>query len=136
VESIVNSTAVLDSIRAVLRDFYDRVFADQMIGFYFVGLDKDRLIQAELEFTVSALGGSMMYTGRSVAGVHRPLRIAGGHFDRRLMILKETLSVHSLPVEVSNKWIAHTLKLRSVITGDGDGECQHKPPTMPPTEQL
>ena len=124
----------LGSLRVVLEDFYNRVFADTMIGFYFAGRDKARLVEKELELTLNALGGPVSYSGRPLTEVHRPLRIAGGHFDRRLQILKEAMAAHDLPIEIRNAWIEHTVKLRSLITGDSTGECQHKPPQKSSTE--
>lgn len=117
-------------IRTILEDFYDRVFSDLMIGFYFEGKDKSRLIEKELELTLSSLGlTEVTYSGLSMAEAHGRLRIPGGHFDRRLQILKETLATHAktLPMEISIKWLAHTEKLRPLITGDKSGECDHKP---------
>ena len=99
-----------------------------MIGFYFAGRDKARLVEKEFELTLNALGGAVSYSGRPLTEVHRPLRIAGGHFDRPLQILKETLAAYDLPKEICDQWIEHTVKLRPLITGDSTGECEHKPP--------
>lgn len=121
-------------LRAVLEDFYDRVFSDPMIGFYFEGKDKARLVQKELELTGQIVGVSTHTwndpheSERFLSKVHQPLRIAGGHFDRRLQILKETLQDHrdELSTEVCERWIEHQLRLRPLITGDALGECQHQ----------
>ncbi len=116
----------LEKIRNVLKDFYDHVFLDTMIGFYFKDKNKTHLIEKEYELTLNALGGTVSYTGRPLSSVHMPLKIAGGHFDRRLEILKNTLKAHDLPQEISRSWIEHTIKLRSLITGDKPGECQQE----------
>jgi hypothetical protein len=43
-----------DKLRAVIEDFYARIFDDVMIGFLFAGKDRRRLIDKEYELTVDA----------------------------------------------------------------------------------
>lgn len=110
-------------LREVLADFYDRVFADTMIGFFFAKADKTRLIDKELELTLRALGADVEYTGRSMRSAHSAHHIMGGQFDRRLQILRETLADHDIPDAVRDAWISHTQSLRSEVTADPEGEC-------------
>jgi hemoglobin len=112
-----------DALRAVLVDFYDRVFADVMIGFLFDGKDKARLVQREYELTARFLGADIPYTGRPMRQAHAQSPILGGHFDRRLEILRQTIAAHGVDAEVAAAWIDHTLALRSQITPDGSAEC-------------
>mgnify|MGYP001592958013 CR=1 FL=1 len=81
-----------DGLRRVIADFYDRLFADVMIGFLFAGKDKQRLIDREYEFTAHFLGADVAYTGRPLRQAHARSPILGGHFERRLQILRNTLS--------------------------------------------
>jgi len=110
-------------LREILEDFYDRVFADRMIGFYFQGRSKERLVEKELELTRSILGESIKYTGKPMKEAHFPLRIMGGHFDRRNQILKETIEDHNLCETAARRWLEHARGLRNQITRDGAGEC-------------
>jgi len=113
------------ALRRVVSDFYNRVFADVMIGFFFVGKDKARLIEREYELAARMLGGSVPYAGRPMREAHRRHPILGGHFDRRLQILKETLKDHSIPPEATTVWVEHTQRLRSQITSDRGSDCNH-----------
>lgn len=114
-----------EALRAVITDFYDRVFPDVMIGFMFQGKDKRQLIQREWEFTAGFLGApGVTYTGRAMRVAHAPHRIFGGHFERRLQILRETLADHGVAAAVQQAWIDHTLALRSQITTDQGSECK------------
>ncbi|HEX4452190.1 MAG TPA: group 1 truncated hemoglobin [Kofleriaceae bacterium] len=114
-----------ETLRAVLADFYDRVFADVMIGFLFQGKDKARLIQLESELASRMLGASdVTYTGRPMRVAHAQSPIFGGHFERRLQILRETLRDHDIDPEVQRVWIEHTEALRSQITKDKGSECK------------
>jgi len=112
------------ALRAVLEDFYDRVFADVMIGFLFRGKDRERLVQKELELALELLGAPVEYTGLPLREVHARHRIFGGQFSRRLQLLKETLADHGVPEPVREAWIRHTLELRPLVTSDAPDECR------------
>ena len=105
-----------DALRAVITDFYDRLFADVMIGYLFVGKDKQQLIDREWEFTAGFLGAEVAYTGRPMRQAHAASRILGGQFDRRSQILRETLEDHGVPTEVREAWFKHIELLRPQIT--------------------
>jgi len=112
-----------EKLRVVLRDFYDAVFGDVMIGYLFREADKDRLVERELELTLRALGADVAYTGRPIAEVHAPLPIMGGHFRRRRVLLAEAMARHDLPAAVQAALLAHTDALRAQVTPDASGEC-------------
>ena len=100
----------------MITDFYSRIFGDVMIGFLFEGKNRQHLIDREYEFTASFLGGDVKYTGRPMRTAHAQSPIFGGHFERRLQILRETLRDHAVDPEVQQVWIDHTLALRAQIT--------------------
>lgn len=112
-----------DTLRTILADFYDRLFADAMIGFVFDGKDKARLIEKEWELTAKLLGADVAYTGRSLASAHGPHRIFGGQFDRRMQILRETLADHHVADDIAQTWLGDNAKMRAVITPDKAGSC-------------
>jgi len=112
------------TLRAVLEDFYERVFADVMIGFFFRDADRGRLVQKELELALGLLGADCAYTGQPLPEAHARHRIMGGQFDRRLQILRETMADHGLPEEVQAAWVRHTESLRAQVTRDASGDCR------------
>jgi hemoglobin len=111
-------------LREVITDFYSRVFGDIMIGFLFEGKNRQHLIDREYEFTASFLGADVKYTGRPMRTAHAQSPIFGGHFERRLQILRETLRDHAVDPHVQKVWIDHTLALRAQITPDKGSECK------------
>jgi len=114
-----------DKLRAVITDFYDRVFEDVMIGFMFQGKPKQHLIDREWEFAANFLGASdVKYTGRPLHAAHANHTIFGGHFKRRLQILRETMRDHDVDADVQRSWIDHTNALRAQITRDKGSECK------------
>lgn len=116
-----------DKLRAVITDFYARLFDDVMIGFLFIGKDRKRLIEKEIELTARFLGADVRYTGRPLREAHARSPIMGGHFDRRRKILEETLAAHDVDPEVRETWLRHTLALREQVTADPGGACNDVP---------
>lgn len=115
-----------DALRAVIEDFYDHVFDDVMIGFFFLGAEKSELVRLELEFVMRFLGADRQYTGRTLREAHKGHHIMGGQFNRRTQLLRQAMERQGLPQNVRDAWIEHTEALRSQVTRDAHGEC--KPP--------
>lgn len=103
-----------------LRAFLDRVFDDFIIGFLFVGKDKERILRHEVELASLHLGGPLGYTGRGIGQAHRPLRINRGQFRRRLAILRTVLQEQQVDEDIVQRWISHDQKLESVVTDGTD----------------
>ncbi|MBC7976056.1 MAG: group 1 truncated hemoglobin [Myxococcales bacterium] len=126
----MKSSALFDRIgaaalRAVITEFYARIFPDVMIGFMFRGKDRQHLIDREYELTAALLGApGVTYTGRPMRVAHAQHTIFGGHFERRLQILRETLRDLDVDPEVQHVWLDHQLALRSQITRDQGSECK------------
>ncbi|HEX5062295.1 MAG TPA: group 1 truncated hemoglobin, partial [Kofleriaceae bacterium] len=95
-------------LREVITDFYSRIFGDVMIGFLFEGKNRQHLIDREYEFTANLLGADVKYTGRPMRTAHAQSPIFGGHFERRLQILRETLRDNAVDPDVQQVWIEHT----------------------------
>lgn len=118
-----------DALRAVIADFYERVIADVMIGYMFQAIVRSHgrahLIEREWELVAALLGApGVTYTGRSMRAAHAGHTIFGGHFERRLQLLRETLRDHAVDPAVQQAWIDHTLALRGQITRDRGSECK------------
>lgn len=111
------------ALAKIIDDFVDRVTKDMMIGFFFRGIDKERLKQLEQSFAEAHLGGRSAYQGRPLTVAHGPHRIMGGQFNRRLKILEETLKAHHVEQELIELWLRHNEELRGHITRDAPNEC-------------
>lgn len=94
-------------IAGILREFYQRMSRDVLLGFFFDGHDLEAIARKQGEFILRAFGAEPSYTGKPPAQAHEALApILRGHFDRRLVILEETLRAHGLPPEDIRVWIA------------------------------
>lgn len=111
------------ALRAIIDDFVDRVFDDIMIGFFFAQADRPRIKQLELQHASALLGGPAAYAGRPLRQAHAKHPIRGGHFARRMTLLRQVLTAHSVPAAIQQPWLEHDLQLRGQITGDALGEC-------------
>ena len=122
-----------DKLREVVTDFYARIFPDVMIGFMFAGKDRQRLVDKEWELAATILGApDVKYTGKPMREAHAKTPIFGGHFERRLQILRETLRDHQVDPDVQRVWIEHTQALRGQITKDSGSECKDTSVVAPP----
>jgi len=121
-------TVTIESIRAVVAEFYRRVFDDVMIGFMFAGKDRARLIQFETELAANILGlPGIPYTGRPMRAAHAQHTIFGGQFERRMKLLTDVLEEQRFEPEAKRTWLEHTASLRSQITRDRGAECGDDP---------
>jgi hemoglobin len=104
----------------ILKDFYQRMADDLLIGFFFTGKDLNKIASQQLRFLMKAMGATLSYTGKAPAQAHVELPpILPGHFDRRLRILEETLRDHGLSESEIKTWIQFESTFRAGI--------QHQP---------
>lgn len=110
-----------ERVRRLVHTFMERVFADPMIGFYFQGRSLSRIRELECRFALAHLGGGDVYGGRPLDEAHGPLRIFGGHFDRRSALLRETLVEDGVDGDIVERWLLHTERQRALVVG---GSCR------------
>jgi hemoglobin len=110
-------------LRTIIGTFIDRVFEDRMIGFFFRNADKQRIKDMEYQLAANFLGAGVQYQGRPLDQVHAKHPIMGGHFVRRRQILVETLDFYNVPEQIKAAWLAHTDKLRPLITPEKGFGC-------------
>jgi hemoglobin len=100
----------------ILKDFYQRMADDLLIGFFFTGKDLEKIASQQLKFLMRAMGASPSYSGKSPAQAHLELPpILAGHFDRRLRILEATLRDHHLTEREIQVWIQFETTFRPSV---------------------
>lgn len=113
-------------LREIVNRFVDRVANDMIIGFFFAGKDLDRVKQHEFEHAARVLGATIAYTGRPIPALHRPLRINGGQFRRRVALLRQEIERAGVPEAVKELWLGEQAKMERAIT-DGTDCVPEKP---------
>jgi truncated hemoglobin YjbI len=109
-----------ERLESILAVFYQRCFADVMIGHFFFDKDHDALLRQQLTFTSSMLGGPRAYEGRPLPQIHGILPIRPAHFARRQVILRETIMEHGLTPDIAQAWLQKEEKLRDLIMPNKD----------------
>jgi truncated hemoglobin YjbI len=109
-----------DTIHTVIDRFVDRMFEDFVIGFLFQGKDRARVKQHEFEHAARVLGGDIPYLGRNIPELHRPLRINGGQFRRRLALLRQELERAGVPDDIRAVWLEAQQRMQKMITDGTD----------------
>jgi hemoglobin len=102
-------------LRAIIDDFIDRVFDDIMIGFFFRNAAKSRVKEFEFQHACEFLGGPVVYAGRPLRELHARFPIMGGHFSRRLQLLRQVFAAHGVPEDIAAAWVDHNASLRAVV---------------------
>ena len=109
------------AVRGVLDVFYARVLADATLSRFFLGVDIERLKTSQEAFLAMALGGPVVYVGRSLADAHRRTRRRGLNdevFDHFLMVFTRVLIDRGLPHGKIHEWLAVFEREReSILTG-------------------
>lgn len=106
----------------ILRDFYERMSRDILIGFYFDGKDIHHIADQQRGFLMRAMGATPSYSGKPPAKAHDELApILAGHYDRRLRILEDTLRTHGVSEEDIRIWITFENAFRDSIVVEEKG---------------
>jgi hemoglobin len=113
-----------DRLREMMRDFYQRVFDDVMIGFFFANTDFDQIVDSQIEYVRARLGNEAVeYSGMPIRRAHQKHPILVGHFDRRHQLLRDVLGEYDVPEHVFEAWVDLELKLRELVVRTG-GEAR------------
>lgn len=115
---ILGFLIILDkkAIEEAIQIFYQEVFEDPLIGYLFRSSNKEQLIAAQLQFTLSQLGYGVQYMGRPIRKVHRPLQLRKAQFLRRQKILTEVLKSNChLDQGLKQKWLNQENSMMAMI---------------------
>lgn len=104
------------ALQQILDSFYAKMSQDVLIGFFFTGKDIKHIAQQQKAFLMKAWGVTSSYQGKSPATAHEKLPpILAGHFDRRLVILAETLRAFKIDENSIDTWVGFENKFRQAV---------------------
>ena len=111
-----DSSSRENRMNLILEDFYERMSRDTMIGFFFANLDLKHIAHQQSKFLLNAAGLIDQFEGKGPATAHLALApILEGHFDRRLVILRETLQAQQVPAAMIELWISFESTFRNIV---------------------
>lgn len=93
-------------MRAILTDFYTRVFVDPVLSPYFMGVTKQRLIEKVYSFLRQIFTGEKMYFGDRPRNSHHWMVIPDEVFDYREKLMDECMRRHGLEEPFIARWHA------------------------------
>ena len=106
VRGLVDRVGGPDRLREILKRFYARLAPDPIVGFFFAGFDLDEIVEGQWGFLMRAFGAAERFLGKNPLVAHRELPpILRGHFDRRLLVLREVLTEEGLDPADIDAWI-------------------------------
>ena len=112
VQSLGGETVLI----SIMERFYQTMSQDLMIGFFFAGHDLKDIAQKQASFFLMAAGMIQHYPGRGPSTAHQALPpILSGHFDRRLVILRQVLELEGLSELQVSAWMRFEESFRAVV---------------------
>ena len=102
-------------ITKAVAEFYQRAFADVMIGHFFFKSDINHITTQQIAFVSAMLGGPSTYQGKPLKLAHKPFLIRPVHFNRRQVLMREVLTDLGLAQNLADAWLAIEDQFRQVI---------------------
>lgn len=99
----------------IITNFYDKVFDDVFIGYFFIGKNKSDLIAKQISFSRNLLGAKEPYQGIPLKVAHSSFFIRKAHFNRRHVLLKEALIEENVSATIIEEWLLREKKLVNLI---------------------
>lgn len=114
-----------DLIRKAIGEFYERAFADTMIGYLFAGTQQEQLTAQQSAFVIALLGGPRRYNGKALTRAHQHLGLRPAHFGRRQVLMRETLTDLALEPELAGAWLKLEDGLKGLVLGTASSCLAH-----------
>ncbi len=105
-------------LRAILEDFYSRVYEDPRLSPFFHGVTMKRAIEKQFLFLRQKFTGEKVYFGDRPRNAHHWMVISNELFDYRESIMLDCLRRHGLPEQLVERWRALENSFRSDIVKD------------------
>lgn len=109
-----------ETVAKLVDSFYTKVTTDPEIGYYFTHIPMGKLNLMQREFFAMATGGPVLYSGRPLSEIHRPLAISRREFQRFTEHLIETLQEIGIDQQDVYEIIAKINLYADEITNEAD----------------
>lgn len=90
--------------RAVLEDFYGRVYEDERLAPFFHGVTRERAIDKQYSFLRQLMTGERVYFGDRPRNAHHWMVIPDDLFDHRQALMARVLAAHGLSPAQQARW--------------------------------
>ncbi len=105
-----------ETIAQVIIEFYQRAFADPLIGHFFHRVNRAHIVSQQIVFSSCMLGAKeQSYQGKSLREAHHRLPLNEVHFRRRQKLLQEVLGESTIAPSLATQWLSLEEKLKGLI---------------------
>lgn len=111
----IGGLAVLDQVHKI---FYDKLYAHEWLGQFFIGHDQTSIERRQSMFMAEKMGGAVQYFGKAPTMAHRHMFITQELFDLRHDLLKQSLVEAEVSDELARKWLAIDYAFHKIIVKD------------------
>ncbi len=98
-KSLYDQLGGFSAVRKLVSDFYDRVLEEEDLAPFFKDTDMRDLIDHQVQFWTTLLGGPPSYTGEQLRKIHALKGIQDHHFDLVVDLAVETLEDHDIDAQ-------------------------------------
>jgi truncated hemoglobin YjbI len=114
--TLIDSIGGAETLKRLLDRFYERMQTDTMVGYFFAGKNIHEIAEKQSQFMLLAAGLIQNPPIKGPATAHAELPpIYSGHFDRRLVLLREVLIEEGLSETHTQLWVSFEESFRAVV---------------------
>jgi hemoglobin len=116
----------METIKKVHKIFYDKIYAHNWIGKFFIEISQDVIETQQSDFMAQSFGGPKMYLGKLPIAAHKHMLITEELFELRKKLLEESLIEANVKLENREKWLKIDSAFRSGIVKKSINDCEKR----------
>lgn len=120
-----------DSLIAINKVFYDKVYQHPWLKLYFEEIPQQHIEDQQVDFMQKVLGGENIYVGKAPPLAHNHMFIPDELFDVRKQLLIDTFVEIGTHPEMQAKWLNLDESFRRVLVKNSPSECKRRFATDP-----
>lgn len=140
-KTLYNLVGGLQVLQKVHKIFYDKVYAHNWLGQFFVGHDQQAIEDRQTSFIAEKMGGPDLYLGKEIKMVHEAMYITSELFDIRKGLLESALEEVGLDENLRLRWLKIDSAFKHHIVKDSiesmhNNDWKYKKPIIIPKPGL
>jgi hemoglobin len=112
-----------NSLIAINKVFYDKVYKHPWLKLYFEKIPQDHIETQQVDFMQKVLGGENIYVGKAPPVSHTHMFITDELFEVRKQLLCEAFAETKTHPEMIDKWLSLDESFRRVLVKKSPTEC-------------
>ena len=131
----------LPVMQKVHKIFYDKVYAHDWLGQFFVGHDQKAIEDRQTSFIAEKMGGPDLYPGKEIKMVHETMYITSELFEIRKSLLESALKEVGVEEDLRLRWLKIDSAFKHHIVKDSiesmyNNDWKYKKPIIIPKPEL